>query len=160
MMQQVLIGCGSSMGIPELNIRMARSLLSVLEETQLVKQSQLYRSTPLGKATALFINQCCVIETNLTPQALLRSIQDIECTVGRRRSQRWMDRIIDIDILLYGDQIIEHDTLKIPHQELLYRSFVLQPACEIAGSWLHPIYKTPLNDFRIPKPRSWKFALF
>ena len=159
-MMRVLIGCGSSMGLPELNIRMAISLIGALEDTHLIKQSRLYRSTPLGKATALFLNKCCVIETGLCPQVLLAHIQDIELAVGRRRAQRWMDRIIDIDILLYGDRVIEADTLNIPHRELSYRSFVLQPACEIAGDWLHPVYGIALSDFQIPKPRSWKFALF
>ena len=91
---------------------------------------------------------------------LLKSLKEIEVLVGRRHSQRWMDRIIDIDILLYGQQIVEQETLNIPHKELLFRSFVLQPACEIVGNWLHPIHNIPLNHFRVPKPRRWKVALF
>ena len=159
MKHRVLLGLGASMGESETNIQMACALLEASPKSTLVKKSRLYRSTPLGRATALFVNQCCILRTGCSPIELLKRIQYIEKMVGRRKSRRWMDRVIDIDILLFDTLSFHESFLHIPHRELQYRSFVLQPAHEIAGSWIHPELNCRLDALEIPKPRSWSLAV-
>ncbi|GAC1445372.1 MAG: hypothetical protein NVSMB52_06280 [Chloroflexota bacterium] len=86
-----------------------------------------------------FLNIALEGETTLLPQELLKTVKDIEETLGRVPSSRWGPRLIDIDILLYGDLILETATLTIPHREMLNRKFVLLPLAEIAPHLRHPI---------------------
>ncbi|WP_276359877.1 2-amino-4-hydroxy-6-hydroxymethyldihydropteridine diphosphokinase [Daejeonella sp. H1SJ63] len=102
------------------------------------KQSSLYQTASWGKSDQPdFINQAIELRTELNPESLLKSILEIEKLLGRQRSEKWGSRTIDIDILLYEDQIIDDPDLKIPHPFLPERRFALMPLHEIAPDFIH-----------------------
>jgi 2-amino-4-hydroxy-6-hydroxymethyldihydropteridine diphosphokinase len=102
-----------------------------------------------------FVNAAVEIRTTLLPRDLLSAMQDIEQAMGRVRTYRGAPRVIDLDLLLYGQNIIREADLTVPHPELHKRLFVLAPLCEIASYVLHPVFgvsmrglKDRLEDFR------------
>lgn len=136
-MATAYLGLGSNMGEREINLLKALSLLG--QETQLIKTSSIYETKPVGyKKQASFLNMACLVSTELTPVILLRSIKQIEEKLGRKPSFRNAPRIIDIDILLYGNIIVKMRDLVIPHPRLVERAFVLIPLAEIAQTLVHP----------------------
>jgi 2-amino-4-hydroxy-6-hydroxymethyldihydropteridine diphosphokinase len=107
--------------------------LEVLPDCQFVKCSSFYRSRPMGpKDQPEYINAVASLETSLQAEALLDALQAIEQAQGRVRDKRWGPRTLDLDILLYGDERISTDRLKIPHPGLSEREFVLYPLYELA----------------------------
>jgi 2-amino-4-hydroxy-6-hydroxymethyldihydropteridine diphosphokinase len=110
-------------------------------DVEVLRRSSLYRTEPVGfKEQEWFINCVVEIRTPQTPHMLLRALQVIEDRMGRIRSEQWGPRIIDLDILLYGQKIIADDNLRIPHPELHRRRFVLVPLNEIASYVIHPLF--------------------
>ena len=106
------------------------------------KQSALYETEAWGvSAQQPYLNQCLEIETKLAPAELLHVLLSIELELGRMRDpwKTYEPRTIDIDILLYGNEVVEHEHLLIPHPRLHLRKFVLVPLSEIAGYHLHPV---------------------
>lgn len=99
--------------------------------------SSIYETNPVGPVAdqPAFLNQVAVGETNLTPRALLNLCQNVEQARGRERTIRWGPRTLDLDILLYDDQIVNEPDLTIPHGEMTRRAFVLVPLAEIAPDW-------------------------
>lgn len=99
-------------------------------------------------AEGLFLNQALLVETNLSPKELLLQTQAIEQEVGRNRTdeavqktmsgERYASRIIDVDIITYGEQVVDMEGLTIPHVRMHEREFVLRPMAEVAPQWLHP----------------------
>lgn len=85
-----------------------------------------------------FLNGVCEVETDLSPQELLSLLLDIETQQGRVRTRHWGPRVIDLDLLLYDDQIIDEPNLKVPHPDMENRAFVLQPLAAIAPHVVHP----------------------
>ena len=85
-----------------------------------------------------FLNGVCEVETALSPQALLALLLNIEAQQGRVRTRHWGPRVIDLDLLLYDDQIIDEPNLKVPHPDMENRAFVLQPLAAIAPQVVHP----------------------
>lgn len=155
MSNNVLLGLGSSLGDRHRHLKMALRFLAVHESIHISQTSRIYKSVPLGVADSLFWNLCCIVQTSLSPQELLVVIKEIEEKVGRKEAKRWANRIIDIDILLYGSQCTSSHLLTIPHSQFCHRSFVLQPALEIAGDWYHPQKRCEIKDLTIPNPRCW-----
>ncbi|UVE59749.1 2-amino-4-hydroxy-6-hydroxymethyldihydropteridine diphosphokinase [Coxiella-like endosymbiont] len=119
---------------------MAIAKLTKLPATTLLIHSSLYRSRPLGPQNQPdYINAVAAIETALLPYELLKILQELEKHQGRQRSgERWGPRVIDLDILLYGDSRIQNDDLIIPHPQLICREFVLYPLAEIAKNLILP----------------------
>jgi 2-amino-4-hydroxy-6-hydroxymethyldihydropteridine diphosphokinase len=114
---------------------------------QILKKSSIYETAPWGKSSPhSYLNQALELETFLSPSSLLEKVLHIEAKMGRVRMEKWGDRIIDIDILLYDQEIIETEDLKIPHPEMGKRRFVLLPLVEIAPHWIHPIFKTNMEN--------------
>ncbi len=109
-----------------------------------LKRSSYYETEAWGnKNQKDFINQAIVVETNLSPEEVLDSIQKIEYNLGRIKAEKWGARIIDIDIIFYDSEIIKNGDLKIPHPELTNRNFVLIPLNEIIPDFEHPeLFKT------------------
>jgi 2-amino-4-hydroxy-6-hydroxymethyldihydropteridine diphosphokinase len=141
MFHRVFIGIGSNLGNRRAHYRRALELIAALPETRIVKRSSLYESEPLGEARNWYINGVIEIETTLSPEQLLRRLQGIEKTMGRKRTpttKKWASRKIDLDILLFDNQIVDSRTLKIPHPELHNRRFVLLPLSELAPHLTHP----------------------
>ncbi len=105
-----------------------------------VARSKIYETAPWGKTDQPnFLNQAIEIESQLSPKELLVKIQLIEQTLGRKRLEKWGERSIDIDIIYFGDTIIDRSDLIIPHLHLTERKFVLIPLVEISAEFIHPI---------------------
>lgn len=137
---------GSNLGNSVKYLSDASDLIS-LRVGIIKRASSLYQTASWGKHDQPdFINQVIALETELNPAELLKSILTIELELGRERNEKWGSRTIDIDILLYGDQIINESDLKIPHPFLHERRFCLEPLCEIAPKLIHPSLNRPLVD--------------
>lgn len=114
---------------------------------KMISFSSVYETEPWGfQANELFWNQVLKIETELSPEDVLRKIQQIEQDLGRiRKENRYDSRIIDIDILFYSDQIIEQEDLIVPHPRIQERKFTLVPLNEIAPDLVHPVFKKSIR---------------
>lgn len=133
------IGLGSNLGERESMIRQALESLSLLPETDLLRASSLYDTEPVGDVDQPnFLNAVAEVETDLSAAQLLWNLQLIEKRLGRERTRRWGPRVIDLDLLLYGQETIEEDTLRVPHPELTRRAFVLVPLVELEPLLVHP----------------------
>jgi 2-amino-4-hydroxy-6-hydroxymethyldihydropteridine diphosphokinase len=133
-MTMVYIGLGSNLADPRVQVENGLHALAGLAKTRLVRSSRLYRSAPWGRADQPeFVNAVAELDTTLAPQALLDALLGIERQAGRERdSTRWGPRVLDMDILLYGDLVLDTPGLHVPHPHLHERVFVLMPLCEIA----------------------------
>jgi 2-amino-4-hydroxy-6-hydroxymethyldihydropteridine diphosphokinase len=94
--------------------------------------SSVYETDPVGPPQADFLNAVCEVETSLEPHELYQTLKAIEQELGRKPGPRWGPRPIDLDLLLYGDEVIDEPELKVPHKELTNRAFVMIPLAEIA----------------------------
>ncbi|WP_211825440.1 2-amino-4-hydroxy-6-hydroxymethyldihydropteridine diphosphokinase [Kistimonas asteriae] len=127
------IALGSNLDEPEQQLYSAVAALKNLPESRLLAISPFYRTDPVGPAGQPdYINAVAAIETSLTPIALLDALQAIEKGHGRVRTVRWGARVLDLDILLYGHEIIESERLTVPHRDMSWRNFVLIPLADIA----------------------------
>jgi 2-amino-4-hydroxy-6-hydroxymethyldihydropteridine diphosphokinase len=105
-------------------------------------QSSFYKTAAWGVTDQpAFINQAICVETDLSPNKLLKTIHQIEAELGRVRITKWAERVIDIDILFFNDLIIENKNLEIPHPRIGERNFVLVPMNEIAPDLVHPVFQ-------------------
>ncbi|MFN3530951.1 MAG: 2-amino-4-hydroxy-6-hydroxymethyldihydropteridine diphosphokinase [Candidatus Brocadia sp.] len=138
----VYIGLGSNVGDRTRNLLSAYDHIISTEEIQPLRLSRFYETTPCGgPPQPMFLNTVLGIKTALSPHQLLERFQRIESTMGRVRTVKWGPRNIDIDILLYGNKIVDDEHLKIPHPLMHTRLFVLEPFAEIAPNVVHPILK-------------------
>ena len=111
------------------------------------KVSSIYKTKSWGFEGDDFFNICIEVSTNLNPKTLIKTVLDIETSLGRKRSStpNYQNRKIDIDILLFADEILSYDDLKVPHPRMLDRKFVLVPLAEIAPNVIHPIAKKTIQ---------------
>jgi len=146
------IGIGSNIGDRETACLKAIDLLA--QAGSVIAVSSLYYTEPVGyKEQEDFINAVAAVATDRSPEELLALCHAIEDTLGRTRTMRWGPRTIDLDILLYGDQVVNKPDLIVPHPSIGSRKFVLVPLAEIAPGMVHPvIQKTAsqmLQDLRV-----------
>ncbi len=135
------IGIGANIGFPAAQCREAIQRLDEAEGIKVLRISSLYRTEPIGMVDQnWFINAVSEVKTTIAPRQLLNIMKDIERLMGRKEGPRWGPRVIDLDLLLYGQRIIDEKGLKVPHPELHKRRFVLEPLCEIASYAIHPLY--------------------
>lgn len=138
-MTRVFIGLGSNIGDRKKNMEEAMRLLDTPPDIKVEKESSLYTTEPIGfVGQDWFLNSVIEVSTLLSPKALLHRCQAIEEQMGRVRTMLWGPRTIDLDILLYGEEIVEDDELIIPHPNMHKRGFVLVPFAEIAPEVIHP----------------------
>jgi len=131
-MIQVYIGLGSNLDNPVQQIINALKDLNEIKEVNVIKDSGLFKSAPMGPQDQPdYLNSVALIETDLAEEALLDRLQNIENQHGRVRNRHWGERTLDLDILLYGDKIINTERLTIPHPGLADREFVLYPLQKI-----------------------------
>lgn len=126
------LGLGSNLGDPKSNLEAAISLLDASDNITVIARSSDYRTPPWGPVPQDdYRNSCALIETSLPPRALLDRCLEIERQLGRVRDIRWGPRLIDIDVLIYGTDTVDEDSLTIPHPRMGERAFVLIPLAEI-----------------------------
>ncbi|WP_448513998.1 2-amino-4-hydroxy-6-hydroxymethyldihydropteridine diphosphokinase [Parathermosynechococcus lividus] len=135
----VAIALGSNLGQPRQTLQAAVCALQQIPHITGLHCSRWYRTTPVGPPQPDYWNGCVTAFVNLSPLALLHQLQAIEQQFGRERHQRWGPRTLDLDLLFYGDTIVNTPELTLPHPELANRPFVLVPLAEIAPQWRHPI---------------------
>ncbi len=110
-------------------------------------RSRLYRTPPLGPdGQPDYLNAVVCIETLLPAEALLKVLQGIEIKYGRTRGERWGPRTLDLDLITFGGEINDTPELTLPHPEMHKRLFVLQPLCDIAPEWVHPILRQSAEE--------------
>ncbi len=138
--RRAAIGIGSNLDDPASQVRRALRALEQLPGAHVLASSELYASPPWGFAEQpWFVNAAAVIETRLAAAQLHAALGDIEDQFGRLRDgPRWGPRILDLDLLLYGDEIIDTPSLAVPHPRMIGRAFVLVPLADIAADWRIP----------------------
>ena len=119
-------------------------------------RSRVITSAPIGPAQRQFANAACVIESEYTPDAMLAGLKRIEREFGRRPGQRWGDRVIDLDIIVWSGGIYTSRNLNIPHREFRTRRFVLDPSQQIATDWRDPVSGRTLRQLHTLAIREWR----
>ncbi|SEB09752.1 2-amino-4-hydroxy-6-hydroxymethyldihydropteridine diphosphokinase [Marinobacterium iners] len=139
------IGLGSNLEDPLVQVSTALQELKLLPDTTLAARSSLYRSDPVGPpGQPDYINAVAALDTRLEPETLLDALQAIEQMHQRVRKIHWGPRTLDLDLLLYGDQVISTPRLTVPHAYMTERNFVLWPLAELAPELILPDGR-PLN---------------
>ncbi len=145
--QPILLSLGSNIGD---RIKYIDSAIEQIITDKLIENinvSSYYESEPIGYVNQdFFINVALFGITKYRAVDLFKSLKRIEKKLGRQKRPRWHQREIDIDIIFYGDEIIDNKLLNIPHPEMHKRKFVLLPAAEIAGDFLHPKFNISIKD--------------
>lgn len=128
------MGLGSNIEEPAAQLRRGCTALAALPNTRLVAVSSVYESLPMGPSDQPpFLNACAQIETTTKPAALLTALLEIEAAMGRVRKRHWGERCIDLDLLFYGNTVLQSEALTLPHLGLYERDFVLRPLAELLG---------------------------
>lgn len=140
---RVFIALGSNRGDKRAHLQAALERLTASGEVVLAARSRLYATEPVGfRDPEWFLNAVVEVYTAIRPAELLERLKAIERALGRRESpERYAPRVIDLDILLYGREVVDLPDLKIPHPEMHRRRFVLFPLCDIAPDVVHPTLK-------------------
>jgi 2-amino-4-hydroxy-6-hydroxymethyldihydropteridine diphosphokinase len=135
-----LIGLGSNQGDRQATLDAAVAELGRQPQISIAAVSVWRETSPIGglPGQSPFLNGALRAETSLGPQELLAHLRQIEDHLGRRRTQRWGPRTIDLDLLLYDELVLSTPALTLPHPRMAWRRFVLEPAAEVAGAMLHP----------------------
>lgn len=137
---------GGNIGDRKKNLKAAANSIEK-EAGHIVAISGMYETAAWGKTDqAAFLNQCIAVETILDAQNLLKILLSIEKEMGRHREVKYGPRTLDIDILLYNNDIINTDSLIIPHPQMINRRFALAPLAEIAPAIIHPVFKKSIQD--------------
>ncbi len=146
-----LIGLGANLGDRLATLETALGLLRETAGIELFRQSTWLETEPAGgPANQLpFLNGAAWLKTSLAPEQLLARLHEIENLLGRERTAVWGPRTLDLDLLLYDDLILNQPDLQIPHRWLPFRSFVLDPAVEIAPDWVHPSLQKSIYELRV-----------
>ncbi len=136
---KIFLALGSNLGDKLNNLKEAESLLNS-NNVDVVKVSNVYITQPYGYIDQdTFLNECLLAYTQLSPNQLLALINRIETRLKRKRIIKWGPRTIDIDILFYGNSVINSDDLTIPHPEIQLRDFVLRPLMDLDPEFVHPV---------------------
>jgi 2-amino-4-hydroxy-6-hydroxymethyldihydropteridine diphosphokinase len=145
MEEKIVLLLGSNIGDSKENLERAVLELTV-DLGEPLAESAIYQTEPWGmKEQNIYLNQVVVFETLLRPERVLESIHDIEKRMGRTKIEKWGPRIMDIDILFFGDMIYESPNLKIPHPFIAERRFALVPLCELLPKMEHPLLRIKLE---------------
>jgi 2-amino-4-hydroxy-6-hydroxymethyldihydropteridine diphosphokinase len=135
----VAIALGSNLGNSYEILEGALQTLATTPGILLERRSPWYITPPIGPPQPDYLNGCAIATTNLSPHELLAILQKIELQFGRIRTEYWGARTLDLDLILYGDSILDTPDLQIPHPKMRERAFVLVPLAEIAPDWIEPL---------------------
>ncbi len=145
-MANLILHAGSNQGQRAAFLQLAATAVSN-RIGPIYKMSAIYETAAWGiTKQSPFLNQAWWIQTELSPQAALEEVLDIERENGRKRDQKWGPRIIDIDLIFYDDIILESATLMLPHPWMQQRRFVLVPLVEIIPEWKHPVLAQTVQE--------------
>jgi 2-amino-4-hydroxy-6-hydroxymethyldihydropteridine diphosphokinase len=126
------VGLGANIGPREQTLRGAVDLLAATDGVDVLAASELRETEPVGVVDQPpFLNGAVALETTLSPRALLDLLLEVERSLGRVRGERWGPRLVDLDLLVYGDQVIDEPRLRVPHPRLHERAFALEPLAEL-----------------------------
>ena len=146
MANHLILHTGTNLGKREDNLLRANDLIEK-KIGKITKYSSLYETEPWGlEDQPAFINQAIELITELSPEEVLAAANGIEEEMGRIREKKWERRLIDIDIIFYGDQIIKTERLQVPHKHIQDRNFVLIPLMEIIPNFVHPIFHETIEE--------------
>lgn len=140
------IGLGSNLGDREEYIRSALELLKANEHIEVARVSDIIETAPLGGVEQpKYLNAIAEVSTTLSAEDLHKKVTNIESSLGRVRRDKWSPRTIDLDLLLFGSEIMKLPDLIVPHPQMHLRSFVLKGLCQLNGDLLHPVIKEPMK---------------
>jgi len=147
MIETAYIGVGSNLGEPLENCLKAIQLMDEMQGCRLSGRSHFYRTEPVDvEGQEWYLNGVVSLETVRPPAHLLQGLMAIETEMGRVRKERWEARVIDLDLLLYGDLVIDEPGLKVPHARMHERKFVLVPIVDLAPNLPHPVLGRRMID--------------
>jgi len=146
-MPDCLVAVGSNLGDRGPTIDRAIEAIDSLPTTQVAARSRLRETSAVGgpPGQGPYLNGTITLATELPAVELLQDLRTIEERLGRERHEVWGPRAIDLDLLLYGNEVVVSEFLTVPHPRMSFRPFVLEPAVEIAGDWEHPLLACPLE---------------
>ena len=148
-MALAVIAMGGNLGDVPLTLRQAVRLLEEHSAVSNVRRSRLYSSAPVGASAGdAFFNAALACETRLEPIELLDLLQSIETQLGRTRNLHWGPRTIDLDVVFYGDRVLESERLTLPHPHCWYRRFVLDPVADLCPDFPHPVLGRSVAELR------------
>ena len=139
MNQNVYIGIGSNLGERESNLFAAIDALRRMDTLAVRRCSSIYESAPVGPPQPRYLNAVVEVSCALDPLRLLSVLKQIEADLGRVRRKKWSPREIDLDILVWENEVVAEPNLQVPHLELHKRRFALEPLCELAPDLKHPV---------------------
>ena len=143
------IGIGSNLGNALKNCQHAVEIISSAKGIEITRVSSFYKTEPVGiENQNLFINAVVEIKTALSARNLFQTLQNIEKDMGREREVKGGPRIIDLDLLFYGQEVIQDSDLIVPHPKIQKRRFVLEPLCEIASYFIHPAFGVSIRGLK------------
>lgn len=149
-MHDVSLGLGSNLGDREAMLRAALAAISELPDTQVTAQSPIYETPPMGpQDQGAYCNMAAKIETSLDASSLIEALQAIEIQLGRpapEARRHWGPREIDIDVLLFGAEVIDEPGLTVPHPGMQERWFVLKPLADISPELKHPVLERSIAE--------------
>jgi 2-amino-4-hydroxy-6-hydroxymethyldihydropteridine diphosphokinase len=152
MISGIFLLLGSNLGDRHKNLQTARELIEA-QIGPVVKSSGTYQTAAWGNTNQpAFYNVVLEVSTTDSPEELLTHALAIEQQLGRQRLEHWGPRVIDIDILLFGDKIVQTEHLTIPHPQMTNRRFTLMPLAEIAGEVMHPVRKKNIQELLLLCP--------
>lgn len=147
MTRDVFLGLGSNINDRLKYLNTAASLIGSCSNIETVEVSSVYETEPWGiKEQGSFLNRVMKVNTSFTPEELLDFVKEAEKKAGRKERRKWYEREIDIDILFFGNMVLESERFSIPHKEVQNRKFVLVPMCELDGEFIHPVLKKTMNE--------------
>jgi deoxyguanosine kinase len=143
----VYIGLGSNLGEREKSIRNAVNMLDEAEGIEVIRVSEIIETSPLGQANQpAYLNAVAEVETTIIAEDLYKKLVGIETMFGREKKGKWASRIIDLDLLLFGREIINTPNLIVPHPQMHLRSFVLKGMCELNPDLVHPVLNESMEE--------------
>lgn len=148
--RRVYLGLGSNIGDRDEALREAVRRIDQIAGTDVLRSSSVYETEPWGGIPQdAYLNAAVEIRTVLQTEALLNALLEIESSMGRERDQKYGPRRIDIDILFFGDLVLEHVRLNVPHARIAERNFVLVPLEELDPDLLHPVLQRTIAELRV-----------